>query len=122
DDLISGGQGRDNVFGGSGNDTFVAELNDGDDLYFGDAGSDTLDMSAISSDSLVVLSANGSGSAKSALSGTDMLFSIESVRTGSGADIIIASEVANVMDGGEGADTFVFKSTRAADGDLILGF
>ncbi|PLC51119.1 heme peroxidase [Pollutimonas subterranea] len=122
DDLISGGQGRDNVFGGSGNDTIVAELNDGDDLYFGDAGSDTLDMSAISSDSLVVLSANGSGSAKSALSGTDMLFSIENVRTGSGADIIIASEVANVMDGGEGADTFVFKSTMAADGDLILGF
>ncbi|MDI4664211.1 calcium-binding protein [Xanthobacter autotrophicus] len=44
------------------------------------------------------------------------------VSTGSGDDTIVAGRRANVMDGGEGEDVFVFRSVMAADGDRILGF
>ncbi|MFG1342031.1 peroxidase family protein [Xanthobacter autotrophicus] len=46
----------------------------------------------------------------------------QNVATGSGDDTIVAGRRANVMDGGEGDDVFVFRSARAADGDTILGF
>jgi hypothetical protein len=47
---------------------------------------------------------------------------IENVNTGSGNDTIVASNAANIMDGGTGNDTFRFLSTTAADGDTILLF
>jgi Ca2+-binding RTX toxin-like protein len=121
-DLIYAGQGNDHAFGDDGDDTFVAEENDGDDLYFGGAGSDTLDMSSITADIKVVLSSTGAGSSKSSQTGYDTLYSIENVRTGSGADTIVASEAVNIMDGGAGNDSFVFGSVLAAHQDVILGF
>ena len=128
-DLVTAGAGRDTVIGGEGDDLFVAETGDGDDTYWGDEmggglGSDTLDMSAITANIAVNLGTGlaGRGSATSTQSGRDVLWGVENVVTGSGNDDITASDAANVMDGGEGSDTYRFGSAAAANGDTIEGF
>lgn len=129
DDLIVAGAGSDTVFGGAGSDVVVALRGDGDDVYHGGeiadlSGSDTLDMAAIAAAVTVDLGTGfmGRGYAMSAQSGSDTLWGIENVVTGSGDDTIVASASANVMDGGLGADTFRFISAADADGDTIAGF
>ncbi|ODT08495.1 MAG: hypothetical protein ABS58_02165 [Mesorhizobium sp. SCN 65-20] len=132
DDLIDAGSGDDHAQGGAGNDLFLASKDDGDDTYWGDelaggcgsGGSDTLDMAAITANITVDLGTGfqGRGSASSSQSGTDTLWGIENVVTGSGDDVITASKAVNVMDGGAGEDTFKFLSTADADGDTIVGF
>ena len=129
DDLLEGGAGDDTVVGGAGNDRFVATIGDGNDTYFGDElnggnGVDTLIMSSVSAAVTVNLGTGvlGHGSASSAQTGTDTLWGIENVQTGSGADSITASEAVNVMDGGDGNDTFHFLTAAAAIGDTILNF
>ncbi|GEM_PF-1544604 len=129
DDYLNAGAGNDVVFGGAGADRFVAEAGDGDDTYYGDlvaaeAGNDTLDMSAILADVAVDLGSGlmNHGSAYSAATGHDQLWSIENVITGSGNDVITAGTSVNVMDGGDGNDVFRFTSVEAADGDVIASF
>lgn len=129
DDLVDAGNGNDVVVGGAGNDRFLASAGDGNDTYFGDEmsggnGVDTIDYSAISSATLVDLGSGmgGFGSVSGSQSGNDMLHGVENVITGAGADTIIASDAANVMDGGAGSDTFRFKSIAAANDDTIIGF
>src|SRR5690606_36636187 len=65
DDIIDAGKGDDHAFGGDGDDTFIASVDDGNDFYSGDAGSDTLNMSGITANAVVKLSAHGIGSASS---------------------------------------------------------
>jgi Ca2+-binding RTX toxin-like protein len=129
DDLVNAGSGSDVVFGGAGNDTFLAEAGDGDDAYWGDdmdggTGSDTLDMSAIVTSITADLGsgAGGRGSVASSETGRDVLRGVENIVTGSGDDRITASSAVNVLDGGDGNDTFRFLSARDADGDTIAGF
>jgi Ca2+-binding RTX toxin-like protein len=124
DDAIEGGTGNDTVYGGAGNDRILATVGDGDDLYFGATEEDTLDYSAIAANITADLG-NGigqHGSVSSAQSGTDKVFGFEDFIGGSGDDTIVASSVANMMDGGGGNDTFVFGSGGDADGDTIKGF
>jgi Ca2+-binding RTX toxin-like protein len=128
-DLVDAGDGNDNVFGGAGNDLFVGSLNDGNDTYYGgelsgDSGNDTLDMAFLTSDAVVDLGTGvgGRGSAVSSQGGTDTLYGVENVTTGSGNDVITMSNAVNVVDGGAGEDIFVFGSTAAAHGDTIRGF
>ncbi|ATU94434.1 peroxidase family protein [Phyllobacterium zundukense] len=123
-DLINAGTGNDTAYGGAGNDTFVAEASDGTDSYYGDAGNDTLDMAAITASLTVDLGTgfSGRGSASSSQSGSDTLWNVENVVTGSGADTITASKAVNIIDGGAGNDTFRFLSEGDADGDTIAGF
>ncbi len=127
-DRIDAGAGTRHGLWRSGNDTFVARNGDGNDTYYGDGsrggtGVDTLDMSAITAKVTVDL---GSGSrfrgSASAAAGSDTLYGVENVVTGSGADTIIASTAVNVMQGGAGNDTFRFVSAAAANGDTILDF
>ena len=125
DDDVYGGAGRDVIKTGAGNDTIYAFDNDGNDVI--DAGdetgdSDTLDMSAISGNITVFLSANGTGSANVAGGDADSIKGIENVITGSGVDVIVASTDVNVLEGGLGNDTFVFNSAAAANGDTIGDF
>ncbi|WP_183097160.1 peroxidase family protein [Mesorhizobium sp. YM1C-6-2] len=131
DDLIDAGTGNDHVQGGAGNDTILAMAGDGDDTYWGDGmsascgdGVDTLDMSAITANITADLGtgAGGRGSATSSQSGSDALWGIENIVTGSGNDVITASSAANVIDAGTGNDTFRFLSAADADGDTIMGF
>ncbi|MGM5024520.1 peroxidase family protein [Tardiphaga sp. 862_B3_N4_1] len=130
-DLINGGAGADTVFGGAGDDLIVAEVADGDDVYFGDdseggTGIDTLNMSATTANITVNLgsgpAAFANGSVSSSQTGNDTIWGIENVTTGSGNDVIIASNAVNVMNGGLGNDTFTFTSASATNGDTILGF
>ena len=124
DDVVEGGSGWDTVYLGAGDDRVIATVYDGKDVYWGDAGQDTLDYSAISANLTVDLG-NGllqHGSVSSSQSNMDTIFGFENVIGGTGNDTIIASSVANVMDGGLGNDTFVFRSAGDADGDTIAGF
>ncbi|WP_436071322.1 peroxidase family protein [Devosia sp. LjRoot3] len=128
-DLIDAGADDDTVFGGAGNDLFVGSLNDGNDTYYGgeisgDAGNDTLDLAFLTADATVDLGTGvgGRGSAVSSQSGTDTLYGVENVTTGSGDDVITMSNAVNVVDGGAGEDIFVFGSATAAHGDTIKGF
>lgn len=129
-DLITAGAGDDTVFGGAGNDLIVAEVWDGNDVYFGDDGGtggtgiDTLDMSAVSANVTVNLGSGpmSNGTASSSQTGSDTIWGIENVNTGSGNDSITASNAVNVMNGGGGNDTFRFTSASSAHGDTILGF
>ncbi|MFC1458680.1 calcium-binding protein, partial [Microvirga arabica] len=128
-DLIDAGSGNDTVYGGAGNDLIVASVGDGNDVYYGDdmaggTGIDTLDMSAITANITANLGGNGAsyGTVTSSQSGTDTIWGIENIVTGSGNDVITASRNVNVMDGGAGNDTFRFLSAADANGDTILGF
>ena len=128
--MIDAGTGNDTAHGGAGNDIFIASVNDGNDTYHGDeltecaVGIDTLDMSAIAANTNVDLGTGfmGRGSAVSSASGTDTLWGIENVMTGSGSDTITASKAVNIIDGGAGNEMFRFLSAEDADGDAIQGF
>lgn len=129
DDVIVAGAGKDTAVGGAGDDLFVGEAGDDDDVFFGDEidggnGNDTLDLSTITANLTVDLGNGllGRGSAFSSQTGTDTLWSIENVATGSGNDTITTSAAVNVMEGGAGNDTFRFLDAASADGDTILGF
>jgi Ca2+-binding RTX toxin-like protein len=108
------------VYGGDGDDVFLSSVGDGNDRYYGDAGSDTLDLASITAAITARLGATGSTS--SSQTGSDKLYSVENIVTGSGNDSITAGAGANVMDGGAGNDTFRFLSAADANGDTILGF
>ncbi|MBJ6127906.1 peroxidase family protein [Microvirga splendida] len=128
-DMIDAGAGNDTVYGGAGDDLIVASANDGNDVYYGDdmaggLGTDTLDMSAITANITANLGGNGAsnGSVFSSQSGTDTVWGVENIVTGSGNDTITANHAVNVIDGGAGNDVFRFLSAADANGDTILGF
>ncbi len=127
-DIINGGKGDDKGYGGAGDDWFKASRNDGEDTYYGgdapaDSGSDTLDMSAILTNISANLGTGGNAKGFAQTAGVkDTLYGIENIVTGSGNDSITASTAHNVIDGGAGNDTFVFKSAAHADGDTLTTF
>ncbi|MBY4893885.1 hypothetical protein KUL25_14040 [Rhodobacteraceae bacterium N5(2021)] len=123
DDMIVGGTGSDMVYGGAGDDTFIGMDGDDNDIFYGGAGSDTLDLSAMTEALDIRLGNAGTerGSVNIATQ-SDTIWSIENVIGGSGDDRIVASEAVNVLDGGDGNDTFVFETASGANGTTILGF
>ncbi|VVT34324.1 peroxidase family protein [Rhizobium sp. EC-SD404] len=123
-DRMEGGAGDDSAMGGQGRDTFVAADDDGQDTYWGDGNVDTIDYSAVTQDLTINLRTGPgwTGSVTDINGSIDTLNMIENVVGGSGNDMITASEARNVMEGGQGADTFVFLSTLRAHGDEIASF
>ncbi|QDM28310.1 hypothetical protein FNL56_20970 [Tardiphaga sp. vice304] len=106
DDVLSGGAGDDHIDGGAGDDTFVVNAGGGHDLISGGAGDDTLDLSQIVFDANVDLP---DGIVEICGVQTAQIFEIENVRGGHGRDRLVADAHVNIMEGGEGDDTFVFR-------------
>ncbi|OYY00205.1 MAG: hypothetical protein B7Y80_08700 [Hyphomicrobium sp. 32-62-53] len=122
DDEVNGGAGRDIINTGAGNDVIFVRNNDAGDVI--DAGdelgdSDPLDMSAISANITVYLSAHGSGSAVAGDT-THSFKGVENVVTGDGDDVLMASSEANILEGGGGRDTFVFSTVNAGGGEDVI--
>ena len=118
-DRIWGGDGRDVIDGGGDNDVIFAMSGDGDDGVNGGDGIDTINYEVSSTNTLFDLE---KGLVRSADTGEDMVSNIENVVGGRGADTFYANSLANVLNGGAGNDTFVFRSNASADGDTIEGF
>jgi VCBS repeat-containing protein len=133
-DTLYSGDGNDVVQGGAGDDTIIGGSGLGDDVYDGGTEIDTVDYSSTTLGVSVTLvganrsseAAAGGGTIGNLLSnagynqttmvgkatsigptsqiGTDVLFGIENVTGGSGADSIVGNELANILQGGGGID------------------
>ncbi|SEG66061.1 beta strand repeat-containing protein [Bosea lathyri] len=129
DDLLDGGAGDDALQGGNGNDRLIGGR--GDDFLFGDAGNDTLiggagndlldggdgiDTVDYSAETASVTIDLGTGKATGDGIAKDRLAGIENVIGGSGDDVLIGNNLANVLDGGAGNDRIV-----AGAGDMAIG-
>ncbi|MBK3804305.1 hypothetical protein GAY33_35195, partial [Azospirillum brasilense] len=126
---ISGGLGKAGVSGRAAEGGMGAGAGAGTAVYRGDdrgggGGGDTMALAAFTANITADLGTGlmGRGSVHSAQTGSDILWGIENIVTGSGNDVITASGAVNVMDGGAGNDSFRFLSAADADGDTILGF
>ncbi len=129
DDLLDGGDGDDVLDGGEGNDLLIG--GEGDDFLFGRAGDDTLiggegndlldggegiDTADYSADSDGVTVDLGLGRASGIGNGRDTLSGIENVIGGSGDDVLIGNDAANILYGGAGNDRIVIGAGDMADG------
>ena len=108
--------GIENVVGSTGNDTFVASANDGNNSYNGGAGIDTYDLSATSANATVNL-ALATAQLISTQAGTDTLTQIENVTGGTGSDTLTGTGANNVLTGGGGNDTL----NGGAGADTMIG-
>ncbi|VVS97178.1 peroxidase family protein [Rhizobium sp. EC-SD404] len=124
DDILTGAEGSDKLFGGAGDDLFLASVGDEADTYWGGEGIDTIDYAALT-EALTINLGNGlneRGSVTTAAGIRDVIYSIENAIGGGGNDTITASDAINVLDGGDGSDTFRFLSATSANGDTIMNF
>ncbi len=112
-DELRGLDGDDVLSGGGDNDTLIGGA--GDDSLFGGAGNDTAVFST-SSDVTVNLDLPVGVASSSGL-GDDTLSSIENVTTGNGNDIIVGSDVANIIRAGMGIDSIY----AGAGADTLYG-
>jgi len=102
--------------GGTGNDTIYSR--DGADTIDGGAGIDVVDYSLLAMPGVTVdLS---TGIAAQANGSSDSLSNVENVRGGSGIDSIAGKAGANVLTGGGGNDTFIFRA--AFGNDIVTDF
>jgi Ca2+-binding RTX toxin-like protein len=123
-DVLAGGAGDDHIDGGCGDDVVVLSVDAGHDVISGGAGNDTLDLSQIVFDENVDLP---DGIVEICGGQTAQIFEIENVRGGHGRDRLVADARVNIMEGGDGDDTFVFRdlaSLKNEDGprDHIVDF
>ena len=122
DDFVNSGAGRDVVDLGSGNDTYFASVNDGNDVVTGGEGIDTLDYSALTDGTRIDLGGATYGEVSGSQSGNDQVSGFENAVGGFGDDTLVANEVANLLTGGLGNDTFEFGSIAAANNDHVTDF
>jgi Ca2+-binding RTX toxin-like protein len=105
DDTISGGAGDDVINAGSGDDLVILTVDGGHDVISGGSGVDTLDLSQIVFDANVDLP---DGIVEIGDGETTQSSEIENVHGGHGRDRLVADGHVNIMEGGDGNDTFVF--------------
>jgi Ca2+-binding RTX toxin-like protein len=105
-DILIGNGGVDKLYGEAGDDIFKAI--DGDtnaDYLDGGSDNDTADYSAVSTEVIVTLGADGSTSTVSIDgSANDTITNIENVTGGTDNDTLTGNELANTLIGGAGAD------------------
>lgn len=123
-DILAGGAGDDHIDGGCGDDVIVLSVDGGQDVITGGAGDDTLDLSQIVFSADVDLP---DGIVEVCNGQTAQIFEIENVHGGHGRDRLVADAHVNIMEGGDGNDTFVFRdlaSLKNGDGprDAIVDF
>ncbi|MEM7412829.1 MAG: calcium-binding protein [Myxococcota bacterium] len=123
DDRIEGGRFGDRLFGGAGNDELRGGGGDdflqgggGSDLTDGGSGNDTASFADIGSSVTADLSeGEASYAAPNGNTVTDQLVSIENLVGSSNADSLAGDEGNNVLTGGDGEDTFVFRANAGRD-------
>ncbi|MNR98479.1 Bifunctional hemolysin/adenylate cyclase precursor [compost metagenome] len=112
----------ENVIGGSGNDTFVA--NDAANVFDGGAGSNTVDYSASTTGAVTVdlFHANGVGTSGGFAQG-DKFINIQNVIGSTFDDTFVASAAVNTFDGGGGTHNRVSyaNDTIGVTVDLVNG-
>jgi Ca2+-binding RTX toxin-like protein len=113
-DVLAGGAGDDHIDGGCGDDVVVLSVDAGHDVISGGAGNDTLDLSQIVFDENVDLP---DGIVEIGDGQTARIFEIENVRGGHGRDRLVADAHVNIMEGGDGNDTFVFRDLASLKND-----
>jgi Ca2+-binding RTX toxin-like protein len=113
-DHIDGGTGNDRLIGGAGDDVIVLSVNSGHDVIVGGSGIDTLDLSRIVFDANVDLP---DGFVEISDGQTAQIFEIENVHGGHGRDRLVADGHVNIMEGGDGDDTFVFRDLASLKND-----
>lgn len=117
-DVLYGGDGGDVMLGGKGNDAIHA--GEGSNDVYGEQGNDTIHVEGFGSNEIsggsgadkvvytqhvvVNLAAEIAWRGQNGIEGTDDLVSIENVTTGQQADVVIASDAANVISLGDGGD------------------
>jgi Ca2+-binding RTX toxin-like protein len=107
DNKLVGGAGNDQLIGNGGNDTLVGgtALAGGYNYLSGGSGQDTASYEGMTQAVYADINANaGSVYNGSAYVLNDVFDSIENLRGGNAADILLGSTGANIMDGGAGAD------------------
>jgi Ca2+-binding RTX toxin-like protein len=139
DDTLLAGAGNDILYGGVGNDRLIGGV--GDDLMFGGAGNDVMNGGA-GNDTISYAGPNVGSVQVDLLNGTvgssygnDLAHGIENVIGSERGDSIQGNLVANILDGGNGAD-FVFgydgndslvggngndRLFGGADNDILVG-
>ena len=103
---FDGGAGSDSIVGGAANDTVIGTADGVNDSYNGNGGTDTIDFSGLTLGQSIVANL-GAGAAAGAAIGTDTLSSFENLKSGGGDNSLFGSNVANVIQGGAGADNIV---------------
>jgi Ca2+-binding RTX toxin-like protein len=114
DDIIAGGTGDDVIDAGCGDDVVVLSVDGGHDIITGGSGTDTLDLSQIVFDENVDLP---NGIVEICDGQTAQIFEIENVHGGHGQDRLWADGHVNIMEGGDGDDTFVFHDLASLKND-----
>lgn len=111
-DTLIGGAGNDTLDGGSGNDTYRFAQDWGQDTVTDSSGQDTLDFSGVTTDVNVDLLNQWATDAGNMLTWTGM---IEDVITGSGHDILTGNAADNLLQGGDGNDTYRMADNGGRD-------
>ena len=107
-DVLADGLGSDTVDGGAGDDHLTAAADAAPDTYEGGSGEDTLDYSSAFLDIFVDV---GAGTAEGREIGRDFIAGFEKIIGGQGNDHLVSGSGPIQMAGGEGDDTFEFKSS-----------
>jgi Ca2+-binding RTX toxin-like protein len=124
------------INGGSGNDNVdISGLNSAHRIVFQGAGGDNHVIGDLRPQDVVDGSTTGGAAASAAdlgtggqssfphlLNGNDELFSVHHIKGGHHDDVLRATKAVDVLEGGDGHDTFRFNSVTAADGDTIRDF
>jgi Ca2+-binding RTX toxin-like protein len=92
----------------------ILSIDGGHDIINGGSGTDTLDLSQIVFDANVDLP---DGIVEIGDGQTAQIFEIENVHGGHGRDRLVADAHVNIMEGGDGNDTFVFHDLASLQND-----